>query len=93
MADFANSAAAQAAGYKLIQLDRGAGHPYRFSTTLEKWLTGDVGQSGSALRAYGESSASQAAADAQALAGLNAQRAHRYAGKGSNGGGLTIDVN
>jgi hypothetical protein len=92
MADFANTAAAQAAGYKLIQLDRGAGHPYRFSSTLEKWVTGDVGQSGVNLRGYGESPSSQASADAQALAALNGQRAHRYAGKGSNGGSITIDV-
>lgn len=93
MADFANTAAAQAAGYKLIQLDRGSGHPYRFTTVLEKWVTGDVGQSGSNLRGYGESSVSQAAADTQALGAINAQRTHRYVGKGSHGGTITLDAN
>jgi hypothetical protein len=64
----------------------------RYSTTIEKYVVGDTGQSGSTLRAYGESSVSQAAADSQALGAINAQRSHRYAGKGSHSGTLTIDV-
>jgi hypothetical protein len=80
VADFANTGAAHATGYKVIQLDRGAGHPCRYSTTLEKWVVGDVGQSGSFIPGYGESAANQAPADTQALAALNAQR--RTAGQG-----------
>jgi hypothetical protein len=98
MADLASIAAATTAGYKEIVLDRGASYGAdRFFVTLEKHLTGDVGQSGAPFRAYGQG-ATQAAAETQALAGLNAQRFHRYggytsSGRGSNGGTITLDVN
>jgi hypothetical protein len=44
------------------------------------------------LRATGNSNVDQATADTHALAVLNAQRAHRYAGKGGYGGNLTTDL-
>jgi hypothetical protein len=92
VADLANIAAAQSVGYTVTQTDFGAGKTPRYKTVLEKPIAGDVGQSGSMLRAYGESSASAGAADTAALASLNGQRSYRYAGKGSHGGTLTVDV-
>jgi hypothetical protein len=78
--DFANAAAAQAAGYTLQQIDRGAGAKYdRFVTNLEKWATG-AGVSGHLRRATGVSDVSQGAADTACLAALNAQRRHEYGG-------------
>jgi hypothetical protein len=81
MADHANIAAAVAAGYSETVNDRGASFPNasaRFEVTLEKYVTGG-GSSGSMQRAFGQGS-SQAAAEAVALAALNAQRRHRYGG-------------
>src|SRR5438034_2077552 len=97
MADFANVAAAISGGYQEVVLDRGAGFAdasRRFEVRLEKQLVGEPGCSGHTLRAYGTGS-SQANAETQALAGLNAQRNHRYgAGNtGNHGGALTLDVN
>jgi hypothetical protein len=78
--DFANEAAALAAGYKKLQIDRGASAPYdRFQTILEKPITG-AGTAGGLSRAIGVSSVSAAAADTAALTVLNAQRRHRYGG-------------
>ena len=91
----ANLAAAQAAGYSSIVHDRGAGRSPRYFVTVEKHLTGATGASGGLARAYGEGD-SQAAAEAKALAALNAQRNHRYGIAGgssdSRGGALTADV-
>jgi hypothetical protein len=82
MADHANIAAAQSAGYTVNRFtQRGVN-----ITELEKWMTGQTGQAGWMLRARGESTVSSAVADANALAALNAQRAHRYAGVSSTGG-------
>jgi hypothetical protein len=78
--DFANEAAALSAGYKKLQIDRGASALYdRFQTILEKPLTG-AGTSGGLSRAVGVSSVSAAAADTAALTVLNAQRRHHYGG-------------
>jgi hypothetical protein len=95
MADLASIAAAQTAGYKEIVLDRGSTYgATRFEVTLEKPIVGESGASGGVLRSYGQGS-TQAAAEAQALAGLNEQRAHRYGraggNKGAYGSTLTID--
>jgi hypothetical protein len=92
MADLASIAAAQSAGYKETVNDKGASFGAdRFTVTLEKHLVGEPGgSSGGPWRAYGQG-ATQAAAETQALAALNAQRAHRYAGTGPHGGALTID--
>jgi hypothetical protein len=83
----ASIAAAQTAGYKLVQQDRGAAYANasnRFETLLEKWLSGQVGSAGSMFRAHGEGS-SQANADAAALASLNEQRNIKY-GRAAAGG-------
>lgn len=78
--DHATHAAAVAAGYTSTATDRGANVNPRWQVVLEKRLTG-AGSSGVVFRAIGEG-ASQAAAESQALASLNAQRAHRY-GRGA----------
>jgi hypothetical protein len=90
----ADHAAAIAAGYKRLQIDRGAGSGSdpRYISTYEKWMVGEPGASGFMLRATGNSNVDQATADTQALAALNAQRNHRYAGKGGYGGNLTTDL-
>jgi hypothetical protein len=78
--DFANEAAALSAGFKKLQIDRGAGASYdRFQTILEKPMTG-AGTSGGRMEARGVSSASAAAADTHALTVLNAQRRAHYGG-------------
>jgi hypothetical protein len=89
MADLASIAAANTAGYSETVNDKGATYPdstHRFTVTLEKFVRGAAGYSGVPIRAYGQGS-TQAAAEAQALAALNAQRSHRYATTG-----LTVDV-
>lgn len=111
--DLADVAAAQSAGYRLLQNDRGpssgapnlsASQPPRFQSTLEKWLLGGAGDSGFMLRAYGESNASAAAADAAAVSALNDIRQQRYGGAGGRASGdaesanakgatLQVDVN
>ncbi len=93
MADFANVAAAITGGWQEIVLDRGSGWTpaTRWEVTLEKYVVGEAGCSGTTLRAFGQGS-SQANAETQALAGLNSQRRHRYAGTGNHGGTLTLDV-
>src|SRR5690349_12387704 len=87
-ADLANIGAATAAGYREVVSTRPDGS---FVVMLERYLGGDAGQSGAPWRAYGQGS-SQAAAETQALASLNSQRRHRYAGTGSHGGSLTTDA-
>jgi hypothetical protein len=92
LANLANIAAATSAGYSETVLDRGSNYGAdRFTVTLEKHLVGEPGgSSGAPWRAYGQGS-TQAAAETQALAALNAQRAHLYAGTGAHGGTLTTD--
>jgi hypothetical protein len=77
--DHANEAAALTAGYKKLQIDRGAGKTDRFQTILEKPVTGG-GQGGSRFQAIGVSDVSAAAADTAAFNVLQAQRRHRYGG-------------
>jgi hypothetical protein len=89
MDDLASIAAANTAGHSETLNDKGATYPdsaHRFTVTLEKVVRGAAGYSGVPIRAYGQGS-TQASAEAQALAGLNAQRSHRYATSG-----LTVDV-
>jgi hypothetical protein len=90
----ANIAAAVSAGYSETVLDRGASHvpaATRYTVTLEKHLSGDS-SAGAPWRAYGQG-ATQGDAETQALAGLNKQRDHRYAGTtGPRGGTLTVDT-
>lgn len=97
----ASIAAAATAGYKETVLDRGASFSpagFRFEVTLEGQQVGEPsGQSHIQLRAFGQG-ASQAAAEAIALAALNNQRLHRYGAdsgsvsKGSHGGQHVIDA-
>jgi hypothetical protein len=70
--DLADAAAAVTAGYKKVQIDRGAtpttpnfnaNQPARYATVLSKWLT----DSGFQLEVRGESNASAAAADTAVL--------------------------
>lgn len=98
--DHANIAAAVAAGYKEVVLDRGATFTpasRRFQVVLDKPVVGEQpGQSGFRLEATGEG-ASQVAAEAVALAALNNLRAHRYGfdtgvSAGGRGGTHTVDV-
>jgi hypothetical protein len=98
MSDLADHAAATAAGYQRVQVDRGASFTgNRYLSRYEKMHTGAAGDSGYLLKADGESNVSQAAADTQALAALNGQRKLRYgagAAAGSSGKGQphTFDV-
>jgi hypothetical protein len=92
MADLADHTAATTAGYARVQQDRGAGKSPRYVSRYEKSLVGEPGASGHLLKAEGNSDVSQAAADTQALAALNGQRAFRYRGVGGLGGSLTTDL-
>jgi hypothetical protein len=98
--DFANIAAATAAGYKETVTDRGAAYSpasRRFMVVLDKPLVGETpGQSGFRAESTGEG-ASQVAAEAIALAGINNLRLHRYGAdtavnSGGRGGSHTVDV-
>jgi len=94
MTDFANVAAATAAGYKLTDTDRGASFVpanQRFHAHLTKYVTGGTHQSGFELRAEGFSATSAASARAAANTVLNNQRSHRY-GFGSATGNDTLGV-
>jgi hypothetical protein len=79
--DHASIAAATGAGYREIVSDRGATSDpaTRYEVTLEKYLSGEPGESGFMFRAFGQGS-TQANAEAAALAALNKQRQHRYGG-------------
>jgi hypothetical protein len=79
MVDFANIAAAQAAGYTEIAAHKSDGS---YLVTLEKQMTGAAGASGQMMRGYG-AGPDQATAEAQALADINGQRRVRYAGTSS----------
>jgi len=74
--DYANEAAALAAGWKKQQVVTTGGV---FVTHLERWDTG-AGQSGSRQVATGSSTVNAAAADAHALTVLNTQRRARLGG-------------
>src|SRR5262245_28277368 len=100
--DLADAAAATTAGYKLLQVDRGAApttpnfnasQPARYRSEYSKPVTGaggsGVGDSGQEIRATGESNAAQATADANALASLNALRRHRYGGQAGRASGAS----
>lgn len=98
--DFANVAAATAAGYKETVTDRGAAFvpaSRRFLVVFDKWVVGETpGASGSRLEASGEG-ASQVAAEAVALPAINNLRAHRYGfdtnvSSGPKGGTHTTDT-
>jgi hypothetical protein len=100
--DYASEAAALSAGYKKVQIDRGATASPRFVTHLEKIVTG-AGMSGGRQVGTGTSDASAAAADTVALSAVNAERRHRYGGSPgrasgdgdsphSNGTAHTIDT-
>ena len=77
--DLANIAAATAAKYSLVQVDRGTGATAveRFQTVLEKTVGGVVGDPVVIIRATGFGS-TQNNADTAALANLNYQRDNRY---------------
>lgn len=74
MADLANIAAATAAGYKEIAAQKTNG---LWQVTLEKTVTDVLGHDIVLHRSFGESTVSQAAAEAIALAALNTQRDER----------------
>lgn len=84
MADFANTAEAQAAGYALEQwtsVEGGFGGvgTTTYFTKLEKILRGaNQGEDDQIFGAEGQSNLSQAAADAVCVAALNAQRSEKY---------------
>lgn len=99
MTDFANEAAALAAGWIKQQTDRGAGRSPRFITEFHKPTTGAVSTASGAntIGGRGESDANAAAADVIALASLQGFRKLRYgadasAGKDGRGGQHTHDV-
>lgn len=73
MADLASISAATTAGYKeIVTVKNGV-----YNVMLEKTLAGAAGQDVAQVRAHGEG-ASQAAAEAVALAALNNQRDERF---------------
>src|ERR1700737_1190859 len=102
MTDFANAAAAVAAGYKEVDVDRGAGLDIdaplspRYLVRLEIPIVGEIGLAGGLFSAQGESDVSLAAAQTNATTALNAARGHRWGfgatvNKGPNGGAMTGD--
>jgi len=101
--DLADNAAATTAGYRRVQIDRGASAHPRYATRYEKLMTGAPGAAGFQFEAEGESDVSQAAADTTALTVLNTQRRHYYGGSpgrasgasdspGPRGGTHTVDT-
>ena len=101
--DHANNAAAVAAGWGRVQLDRGAGKSPRFITRYERPLIGSTGQSGFLSVHEAGSDVDQATADTQALVSLNIFRRHRYGGSSGRASGdansldifgnaMTVDV-
>lgn len=99
MTDLASVAAATAAGYQRTRVDYGSttDAQNRYVTRFTKPMVGGSGQQGRLLEAEAASATSAAQADTNALAALNAQRAHRYAfgataGTDGHGAALTFDV-
>ena len=85
--DIATPAAAVTAGYAKTQIDRGApdyrdrNPAPRYATVFSKQLTGaSLSSYGRLMSATGESNASAAAADTDALNKLNANNRHYYGG-------------
>jgi hypothetical protein len=78
--DFANHAAAVAAGYVRVQGDRGAGKSPRYFSRYEKPVPGPSGAYDVLAKAHGESDVDQTTADTNALTVLNAQRRFHYSG-------------
>jgi hypothetical protein len=91
MTDLADHSAANTAGYKRIQTDRGAGSSPRYLSRYEKHMIGQPGASGGLMSAEGNSDVSQEAADTVALNALNGQRKHRHAGSGALAGSPPAD--
>jgi hypothetical protein len=97
----ADNTAANTAGFKRTETDRGAGASGgRFLTTYEKHVAGVPGASGGIIRQQAVSDVSQADASAKALAAVNSWRDKRYgyaAAGGSpghlGGSALTVDLN
>lgn len=97
MSDLADHTAATSAGYKRVQVDRGAGRSPRYITRYEKPLVGEPGATGQLAKVEADSNISQADADTKAVTALNGFRTGRYgagaaAGKGGGGGTLTFDL-
>jgi hypothetical protein len=102
--DLADNTAATTAGYKRVQLDRGAGKSPRYISRYEKPIAGEPGSSGQLWVHEAGSDVSQADVDAIVLNALNAARRHRYGGSpgraseastnspGSRGGAMTTDL-
>lgn len=101
---FVDHTAADAANYKRVQLDRGAGKSPRYVSRYEKPIVGEPGSAGGLWTHEAASDVSQADADTKALAQLNGARRHRYGGSagrafeattnsvGSRGGAMTTDL-
>lgn len=99
--DFANAAAAVAAGYKEVDLDRGASFTpasRRWTVLLEKQLTGEPAfEANIIIRAIFEAD-TQVNAQVGCTNALNQERKHRYgadtgtASKGPKGGQHVIDA-
>jgi hypothetical protein len=103
VSDFANNAAAVAAGYVRVQTDRGVSHNPRYLTHVREADRRRAGKCGGIFKADGASNVDQATADTQALAALNAAAKHRWSGSpgradasanspGSKGGSMTEHV-
>jgi hypothetical protein len=101
--DLADNAAAVSAGYRRVQIDRGANAHPRYATRYEKLMTGSPGAGGFLLEALADSDVDQATADTAALTILNTQRRHYYGGSpgrasgasdspGPRGGTHTVDT-
>jgi hypothetical protein len=82
-ADLADNAAAVAEGYVRIQEDRGATANPRYVSRYERWTDAD-GSSGYLRRVTGVDNSSQATADTQALASLNAYRRFAFGSDPTN---------
>lgn len=90
--DLASVAAATGAGYSLIQYTRQAfGGQTERVARFEKRMTGENGTTGTyILTAVGVDLATATTARANALASLNANRRHRYAGSPGATSGATV---
>jgi len=82
-ADLADNAAAVAEGWQRTQIDKGVGNWVRYWTRYEKPYDGDL-QSGGIHSVLGDDPNSQAAADTEALAALNAYRRYLYGTDATN---------
>jgi len=85
--DLASVAAATAAGYTLTQY---VNTQNRRICILQKKVTGASGTSGGVLQGVGDDAAVATTARTNALAALNANRRHRYAGSPGAASGATV---